>query len=106
MLATQTLYPIHLQFPLISGARLGVKVGLARNSCRTVFSNVIWITYKDIKQKIKTNFIEMRMKWLDLIQNHFQRQTFVLASSINKGIKRVINIPNISDVGVAKDTLY
>ena len=46
--------------------------------------------------------MEMKLKWLDLIQNHFQRQTFALASSINKGIILVINIQNISDVGAAK----
>lgn len=45
----------------------------------------------------------MRLKWLDLIQNHFQRQTFALAISINKGI--IINILNISDVGAVKGTL-
>jgi hypothetical protein len=48
--------------------------------------------------------MEIRIKWLDLIQNHFQRQAFALAISINKGI--IINTPNISDLGEGKGTLY
>ena len=40
------------------------------------FRTSFWIAYKDVKQKIKTNFMEMRLKWLDLIQNHYQKAGF------------------------------
>jgi hypothetical protein len=51
--AGHTRHPVHLQFPLTSGAHLGVKAGLAMNSYRTVLSNVIWIDYKDIKKILR-----------------------------------------------------
>jgi hypothetical protein len=51
--AGHTRYAAHLQFPLTSGAHLDVKAGLVMNSCRTVLSNVIWITYKDITKFLR-----------------------------------------------------
>ena len=46
----------------------------------------------------------MGLKWLNLIQYHFQWKTFALVISINNAT--TINIFNTYDVGAAKVTLY